>query len=118
MFEVGDTNLLLLARGTFVAALFSAFGGSLVIWLVAPQGVKLIGAPKADAIERRCLRLLRASLAAALFALLGWLVLEASDMSDAANAADLVAAIPAGSARASATISSSRRFRCSRRSCF
>ena len=95
MFEVGDTNLLLLARGTFVAALFSAFGASLVIWLVAPQGLKLIGAPKADAIERRCLRLVRASLAAALFALLGWLVLEASDMSDAANAADLVAAIPA-----------------------
>ena len=34
------------------------------------------------------------SLAAALFALLGWLALEASDMSDAANAADVLAAIP------------------------
>ena len=32
---------------------------------------------------------------AALFALLGWLVLEASDMSDAANATDALAAIPA-----------------------
>ena len=40
------------------------------------------------------MRLVRASLAAALFALLGWLVLEASDMSDAANAADAFAAIP------------------------
>ena len=40
------------------------------------------------------MRLIRASLVAALFALLGWLVLEASDMSDAANAADAFAAIP------------------------
>jgi putative copper export protein len=56
--------------------------------------MKLIGAP-ADAIEGRCLRVVRASLAAALFALLGWLVLETSEMSDAANAADLVAAMRA-----------------------
>src|SRR6478736_4297992 len=95
MFDLGDTNLLLpLLRGAFVAALFSAFGASLFIWFVAPQQLKLIGAPEAGAIERRCLGLVRASLAAALFALLGWLVLEASDMSDAANAADAFAAIP------------------------
>ena len=96
MFDLGDTNLLLpLLRGAFVAALFSAFGASLFIQLVAPQGLKLVGARDADAIEGRCLRLVRASLAAALFALLGWLVLEASDMSDAANATDALAAIPA-----------------------
>jgi putative copper export protein len=83
-----------LLRGAFVAALFSAFGASLFIQFVAPQELKLIGAPEAGAIEGRCLRLVRASLAAALFALLGWLVLEASDMSDAANAADAFAAIP------------------------
>lgn len=95
MFDLGDTNLQLpLLRGAFVAALFSAFGPSLFIWLVAPQGLKLIGAPEADAIEGRCLRLVRASIAAALFALLGWLVLETTDMSDAANAADVLAAIP------------------------
>ena len=41
------------------------------------------------------MRLARTSLVAALFALLGWLVLEASDMSDAANATDALAAIPA-----------------------
>lgn len=96
MFEVGDTNLLLLlARGTFVAALFSAFGGSLFIQVVAPQGLKLAGAGDAASIEERCLRLVRVSLAAALVALLGWLVLETSDMSDAANATDVAAAIPA-----------------------
>ena len=96
MFDLGDTNLLLpLLRAAFVAALFSAFGVSLFIWLVAPQGLKLVGAGGADAIERRCLRLIRASLVAALFALLGWLALEASDMSDAANATDALAAIPA-----------------------
>ena len=96
MFDLGDTNLLLpLLRGAFVAALFSAFGALLFIWLVAPQGLKLVGARDADAIEGRCLRLVRASLVAALFALLGWLALEASDMSDAANATDALAAIPA-----------------------
>jgi putative copper export protein len=96
MFEVGDTNLLLLlARGAFVAALFSAFGGSLFIQLVAPQGLKLAGAGDAASIEGRCLRLVRVSLAAALVALLGWLVLETSDMSDATNATDVAAAIPA-----------------------
>jgi putative copper export protein len=93
MFEVGDTSLLLLARGTFVAALFSAFGGSLFIQVVAPQG--LAGAGDAASIEGRCLRVVRVSLAAALVALLGWLVLETSDMSDAANATDVAAAIPA-----------------------
>jgi hypothetical protein len=41
------------------------------------------------------LRLVRASLVAALFAMLGWLALETSDMSDAANAEDALAAIPA-----------------------
>ena len=96
MFDLGDTNLLLpLLRAAFVAALFSAFGALLFIWLVAPQGLKLVGASGADAIEGRCLRLIRASLVAALFALLGWLALEASDMSDAANATDALAAIPA-----------------------
>jgi putative copper export protein len=96
MFEVGDTNLLLLlARGTFVAALFSAFGGLLFIQLVAPQGLTLAGAGEAASIEGRCTRLVRVSLAATLVALSGWLVLETSDMSDAANAADVAAAIPA-----------------------
>ena len=96
MFDLGDTNLLLpLLRAAFVAALFSAFGALHFIGLVAPQGLKLAGASDADAIEGRCLRLIRASLVAALFALLGWLALEASDMSDAANAADALAAIPA-----------------------
>jgi hypothetical protein len=96
MFDLGDTNLLLpLLRAAFVAALFSAFGALLFIWLVAPQGLKLAGARDADAIEERCLRLARTSLVAALFALLGWLALEASDMSDAANATDALAAIPA-----------------------
>jgi putative copper export protein len=96
MFEVGDTSLLLLlARGTFVAALFSAFGGSLFIQVVAPQGLKLAGAGDAASIEGRCLRLVQVSLAAALVALFGWLVLETSDMSDATNAADVAAAIPA-----------------------
>ena len=78
MFDPGDMNLLLpLLRAAFVAALFSAFGVSLFIWLVAPQGLKLVSARDADAIEGRCLRLARTSLVAALFALLGWLVLEA-----------------------------------------
>ena len=96
MLDLGDTNLLLpLMRGVFVAALFSAFGALLFIWLVAPQGLKLAGARDAEAIEGRCLRLIRASLVAALFALLGWLALEASDMSEAANATDALAAIPA-----------------------
>ena len=96
MLDLGDTNLLLpLMRGVFVAALFSAFGALLFIWLVAPHGLKLVGASGADAIEGRCLRLIRASLVAALFALLGWLALEASDMSEAANATDALAAIPA-----------------------
>jgi putative copper export protein len=95
MFDLGVTNLLLpLVRGAFVAALFSAFGASLFIWLVAPQGLKLMAARETDAIEGRCLRLIRVSLAAALFALLGSLALEASDMSDAANATDILAAIP------------------------
>ena len=95
MFDLGDTNLLLpLLRGAFVAALFSAFGASLFIWFVAPQQLKLIDAPEAGAIERRCLGLVRASLGAALFALLGWLVLEASDMSDATNTVDAFAAVP------------------------
>src|SRR5262245_24479984 len=40
MFEVGDTNLLLLAQGTFVAALFSAFGGSLVHLARCPAGTE------------------------------------------------------------------------------
>jgi putative copper resistance protein D len=78
----------------FVAALFSAFGASLFIWLVAPSGLKLVGARDADAIEGRCFLLARVSLLAALFALLGWLALEASDMSDAANAKEALAAIP------------------------
>jgi putative copper resistance protein D len=96
MFQVGDTNLLLLlARGTFVAALFSAFGGSLFIQFVAPQGLKRASNGGAASIEGRCLRLVRVSLAAALVALLGWLVLETSDMSDAADAAGVAAAIPA-----------------------
>jgi putative copper export protein len=96
MFEVGDSNLLLLlARGTFVAALFSAFGASLFIRVVAPQGLTLVGAGDAASIERRSLRLVRVSLAAALVALLGWLVLETSDMSDATNVTDVAAAIPA-----------------------
>jgi putative copper resistance protein D len=83
-----------LLRGAFIAALFSAFGASLFGQLVAPQALKLMGAREADAIEGRCLRLVRASLVTALFALLGWLALEASDMSDAANATDVLAAIP------------------------
>jgi putative copper export protein len=95
MFKAGDTNLLLLlARGTFLAALFSAFGASLFISFVAPQGLKLVGARDAEAIERRCLRLVRVSFAAALVAVLGWLVLETSDMTDAANATDVLAALP------------------------
>jgi hypothetical protein len=50
-----DTNLLLsLARGTFVAALFSSFGASLFIWLIAPQGLNLADAGEAAAIEERC----------------------------------------------------------------
>jgi copper resistance protein D len=77
----------------FVAALFSAFGVSLFAQLVAPQALKLMGAPDADAIEGRCFLLARVSLLAAL-ALLGWLPLETSDMSDAANATDVLAAIP------------------------
>jgi hypothetical protein len=83
-----------LLRGVFVAALFSAFGVSLFAQLVAPQALKLMGARDADAIEGRCFLLARVSLLAALFALLGWLALEASDMSDAANATDVLAAIP------------------------
>ena len=51
-------------------------------------------ASDADAIEGRCFLLARVNLLAALFALLGWLALEASDMSDAANATDVLAAIP------------------------
>ena len=95
MFEVGDTNLLLpLVRGAFLVAAFSAFGALLFVWLVAPQGLRLVGAREASAIEGRCLRLARVSLVAALVALLGWLALEASDMSDAANATDILAAIP------------------------
>jgi putative copper resistance protein D len=82
-----------LLRGVFVAALFSAFGVSLFAQLVAPQALKLMGAPDADAIEGRCFLLARVSLLAAL-ALLGWLPLETSDMSDAANATDVLAAIP------------------------
>jgi hypothetical protein len=70
-------------RGAFVAALFSAFGALLFIRLVAPQGLSLLGTRDADAIEGRYLRLVRTSLIAALVALLGWLPLEASDMSDA-----------------------------------
>ena len=55
MFDLGDTNLLLpLLRAAFVAALFSAFGALHFIWLVAPQGLKLVGASGADAIEGRC----------------------------------------------------------------
>jgi len=69
-------------------------GGLLFIRLVAPQGLKLMGAREAHAVEGRCFRLVRVSLATALFALLGWLALEASDMSGAANAADVLAAIP------------------------
>jgi putative copper resistance protein D len=69
-------------------------GGLLFIRLVAPQGLKLMGAREAHAVEGRCFRLVRVSLATALFALLGWLALEASDMSGAANAADVHAAIP------------------------
>lgn len=68
-------------------------GGLLFIRLVAPQGLKLMGAREAHAVEGRCFRLVRVSLATALFALLGWLALEASDMSGAANAADVLAAI-------------------------
>ena len=56
-------------------------GGLLFIRLVAPQGLKLMGAREAHAVEGRCFRLVRVSLATALFALLGWLALEASDMS-------------------------------------
>jgi copper resistance protein D len=82
-----------LLRGVFVAALFSAFGVSLFAQLVAPQALKLMGTPDADAIEGRCFLLARVSLLAAL-ALLGWLPLETSDMSDAANATDVLAAIP------------------------
>jgi putative copper export protein len=69
-------------------------GGLLFIRLVAPQGLKLMGAREAHAVEGRCFRLVRVSLATALFALLGWLALEASDMSGAANATDVLAAIP------------------------
>ena len=69
-------------------------GGLLFIKIVAPQGLKLMGAPRAHAVEGRCFRLVRVSLATALFGLLGWLALEASDMSGAANAADVLAAIP------------------------
>jgi len=69
-------------------------GGLLFIRLVAPQGLKLMGAREAHAVEGRCFRLVRVSLATALFGLLGWLALEASDMSGAANAADVLAAIP------------------------
>ena len=55
MFDPGDINLLLpLLRAAFVAALFSAFGALLFIWLVAPQGLKLVGDRDADAIEGRC----------------------------------------------------------------
>ena len=51
MFDLGDTNLLLpWLRGAFVAALFSAFGALLFIWLVAPQGLKLVGARDAGAM--------------------------------------------------------------------
>jgi putative copper resistance protein D len=95
MFEIGDMGALLaLTRGVFVAALFSAFGASLFIQLVTPQALKLMGARDADPIKGRCLRLVRASLVAALIALLGWLVLETSDMSDATNAKQVLAAIP------------------------
>ncbi|MGD0531495.1 MAG: CopD family protein [Methyloceanibacter sp.] len=94
-FELGAGGLLLtLVRGLFVATLFSAFGASLFTELVAPHALKRMGARDADAIKGRCLHLVRASLVAALFALLGWLVLEASDMSDAANAKQVLAAIP------------------------
>jgi hypothetical protein len=93
----------------FVAALFSAFGVSLFAQLVAPQALKLMGARDADAIEGRCFLLARVSLLAALFALLGWLALEASDMSEPTPSRQ---SQPCCSARASATISSPRPWRC------
>jgi hypothetical protein len=46
-------------------------GGLLFIRIVAPQGLKLMGAREAHAVEGRCFRLVRVSLATALFALLG-----------------------------------------------
>jgi putative copper export protein len=96
MFEAGDTNLLLLsARGMFVAALFSAFGGSLFARYIAPPGPKRADAGDAAAIDGRSLRLVRVSLAVALAVLLAWLVLETADISGATSAAGIAAAIPA-----------------------
>lgn len=94
-FELGGGGLTLaLIRGSFVAALFSAFGASSFIQLLAPPALKLMDPHDAGAIKRRCLRVVRVSLVAALLALLGWLVLETSDMSEASNAQQALAAIP------------------------
>ena len=96
IFGLGGQGLLLaLVRGLFVAALFSAFGAALFTEVVAPRALKSTCPGDADGIAGRYLRLVQASLITAFFALLGWLALEASDMSDAANATDALAAIPA-----------------------
>ena len=108
-----DTNLLLpLVRGTFVASLFSAFGALPVTRDPSNEH----GGRDADAVDGGCLRLVRTSLIAALVALLGWLALEASDMSDAENAAES-RGIPVLLGTSSATICSPRRWRCLPRSC-
>ena len=120
MFDLGDTNLLLpLLRAAFVAALFSAFGALLFIWLVAPQGLKLVGASGADAIEGRCLRLVRRAWSRHFSRCLAGSCSKHPTCQMRQMRPTLLRQFPqCCSKQASGTISPPRRFQCSPRSCF
>jgi copper resistance protein D len=86
--------LLALARGVFVAGLLSAFGASLFLDGILPRAATPPVRGESEAVATGCWRLVRASVATALLALLGWLWLEAADMSDAETVRGVLAAIP------------------------
>ena len=93
-FEITGGGSLAVVRGLFDAALFSAFGALLFWTLVLRRALSLTPPEAQAALDRRMLALIRASLALALLAGAGWLVIQAGLMADADSLGQTVDAVP------------------------
>ncbi len=85
---------LLLARATYVAALLSLNGCLVFRALVAPRAMAAISGEGGAAFERALSRLSWISLAATLFGVVAWTVLQAGAISDATGLQQALSALP------------------------
>jgi putative copper resistance protein D len=91
-FDLDGGLALALLRAVSVAGLFSVFGGLVFRAIVAPPALARLPVPRL--IEERLRSLVLISIAVNLVATLGWLILQAADLSDAPSFSASLAALP------------------------